>query len=74
MDNTFIRTVTINGRPLVLRFSQTSEFEFEVSCVNERSIGDMTIGSPEREWKILKGGNEEMRQHSSRILSLLEDS
>jgi hypothetical protein len=73
MTSSFIRTVTINGKPLVLRFNKVSDIEFEVLCLNEKSIDNMTIGSRDLEWSILSGGNEEIRQQSSRIIGLLDE-
>ena len=69
--NTFIRTVTINGKPLVLRFDKISETEFEVSCVNDRKIDNLHINYV-AEWKIMSGGTDEIRRQETRILNFLE--
>ena len=70
--NNFIRTVTINGKPLVLRFNKVSDTEFAISFVNDRQIDDMRISYGQTEWKIVSGGTEEIRQQEARIVSLME--
>ena len=67
----FIRTVTINGKPLVLRFNQISEEQIEVSCLNDKNIDMMILGTENLQWKILSGGSEEMLENSARIIDLM---
>lgn len=69
----FIRTVTINGKPLVLRFNKTSDIEFEVFCLIDRSVDKIIIGSEELQWKIKSGGSEEILTHSDRVVSLIDN-
>ncbi len=73
MDN-FIRTVTINGKPLVLRFNRTSDIQFEVSCLNDKNVEQIIINSEDLQWKIKSGGSEEILMHSDRVLSLIENN
>lgn len=68
----FIRTVTINGKPLVLRFNKISDAEFEVYCLNDRNVDKMVLASENLQWKILSGGTEELLHHSARIIDLIE--
>ncbi len=68
----FIRTVTINGKPLVLRFNKISDAEFEVFCLNDRNVDKMVLSSIDLQWKILSGGTEELLNNSSRIIDLIE--
>ncbi len=68
----FIRTVTINGKPLVLRFNKISDAEFEVFCLNDRNVDKMIVTSENLQWKILSGGTEELLNNSSRIIDLIE--
>lgn len=68
----FIRTVTINGKPLVLRFNKISDAEFEVFCLNDRNVDKMILTSENLQWKILSGGTEELLNNSSRIIDLIE--
>jgi hypothetical protein len=72
MSTSFIRTITINGRPLVLRFNKVSDSEFEVRCINDRQVADIKINYEEAKWIITGGGNEEIRHQEGRILGLLE--
>lgn len=69
----FIRTVSINGKPLVLRFNKVSDTLFHVQCINAREIADMSISQQSSEWKITEGGNEDILRQESRILNLLDD-
>lgn len=69
----FIRTVTINGKPLVLRFNKTSDVEFEVFCLNDNKIDKIIIGSEDLQWKIKSGGSEEILIHSERVISLIDN-
>jgi hypothetical protein len=73
MTPNFIRTVTINGKPLVLRFNKISDTEFEACCLNDKDIDTMTIIRETTQWEIHSGGNEEIMLQSARILGLMED-
>ena len=73
MTLNFIRTITINGKPLVLRFSKISDNEFEASCLNDKEIERISIIREGSQWKIHSGGNEDIVSHATRILGLLEE-
>jgi len=70
---TFIKTLTIGGRPLVLRFEMKDRNHFFVTCLNDKTVEPIELRKEEN-WTITGGGAEEIRKNEKKLIAVLEEN
>ena len=68
---TFIKTLTIGGRPLVLRFEKKDDNHFIIKCLNDKTIDPIELRKEEN-WTITGGGTEEILKNEKKLIPLLQ--